>query len=329
MIVFVTGGAGYIGSQVCKALAREGHTPVAFDNLSTGHREAVKWGPLVVGDLADASGLRAALTDSRAQAVMHFAASAYVGASMGDPRGYYANNVVNGLNLLNVMLDVGVRTLVFSSSCAVFGDQRGELLDESHPQLPVNPYGETKRAFEQALHWYGTAYGLRSVALRYFNAAGADPDGELGENHDPESHLIPIVLDVAMGRRPHVEIFGSDYPTPDGTAVRDYVHVVDLASAHLLALEHLASGGESLKLNLGTGRGQSVSEVVAGARRVTGAEIPVRLSPRREGDPPRLVADGRAARKRLGWQVKCSDLETILQTAWTWTRRGKTSAHAA
>jgi UDP-arabinose 4-epimerase len=329
MIVFVTGGAGYIGSHVCKALARAGHTPVSFDNLSAGHREAVKWGPLVVGDLADAAAVRAALAESRAEAVMHFAASAYVGVSVVDPRSYYANNLVSGLNLLNGMLDCGVRSLVFSSSCATFGDQRTELLDESHLQSPVNPYGETKRAFEQALRWYGGAYGLRSVALRYFNAAGADPDGDVGEDHDPETHLIPIILSVAAGRRPHLEVFGTDYPTPDGTAVRDYVHVVDLASAHLLALEHLRRGGESLMLNLGTGQGSSVSEVVAAARRVTGAEIPLRLSPRRHGDPPRLVADGRAARERLGWDVTHSDLETILRTAWAWTRRQKEPAHAA
>jgi UDP-glucose-4-epimerase GalE len=329
MIVFVTGGAGYIGSHVCKALARAGHTPVAFDNLSAGHREAVKWGPLVVGDLADAAGVRAALADSRAEAVLHFAASAYVGVSVVDPRGYYANNFVNGLNLINGMLDCGVRTLVFSSSCATFGDQRTELLDESHPHDPVNPYGETKRAFEQALRWYGPAYGLRSVSLRYFNAAGADPEGELGEDHDPETHLIPIILGVAAGRRPELEIFGSDYPTPDGTAVRDYVHVVDLASAHLLALDYLRRGGETVRLNLGTGQGSSVTEVVAAARRVTGAEIPVRRSPRRPGDPPRLVADGRAARERLGWKVTHSDLDTILRTAWAWTTRGRTPARAA
>jgi UDP-arabinose 4-epimerase len=321
MIVFVTGGAGYIGSHVCKAIARAGHTPVTFDNLCTGHREAVKWGPLVVGDLGDAASVRAAIAGARAEAVMHFAASAYVAPSVIDPRGYYTNNLVNGLNLLNATLDVGVPALVFSSSCATFGDQLTDLLDERHPQSPMSPYGETKRAFEQALRWYGGAYGLRSVSLRYFNAAGADPEGELGEDHAPETHLIPIVLSVAAGSRPYLEIYGGDYPTQDGTAVRDYVHVADLASAHLLAIEHLARGGESLMLNLGTGRGHSVAEVVAAARRATGASIPVRLLPRRPGDPPRLVADGSAARDRLRWNARCSDLDTILRTAWAWTRR--------
>ncbi|HVZ71150.1 MAG TPA: UDP-glucose 4-epimerase GalE [Polyangia bacterium] len=325
MRIFVTGGAGYIGSHVCKALARAGHEPITFDNLSTGHRWAVKWGPLVVGDLGDAAGLKKALADSRAEAVMHFAASAYVGVSVVDPRAYYANNFVNGKNLLDAMVDVGVKSLVFSSTCAIFGDQKTELLDEDHPQNPVNPYGETKRSFERAIHWYGNAYGLRSACLRYFNAAGADPDGETGEVHDPETHLIPIVLAVAAGARSHIDVFGDDYPTPDGTCVRDYIHVLDLASAHVLAIEHLHRGGPSLRLNLGTGQGSSVSEVVAAARRVTGAEIPVRVSARRAGDPARLVADGRASRATLKWTPTSSDLDTILRTAWAWARKPRTA----
>jgi len=253
-------------------------------------------------------------------AVMHFAASAYVSASTTDPRGYYANNLVNGIALLDAMLDAGVKALVFSSSCATFGVQRTPLLDEYHPQSPVNPYGETKLALERALHWYDQAYALRAVTLRYFNAAGADPDGETGEVHDPEPHLVPNVLRAAAGEARNLEIFGDDYPTPDGTAVRDYVHVMDLASAHIAALEHLARGGESLGLNLGTGRGASVREVVTAAEAVVGAPIPTRVSPRRPGDPPLLVADGRAAREKLGWTPRLSDLSSILTSAWAWHR---------
>jgi UDP-arabinose 4-epimerase len=326
MKVLVTGGAGYIGSHACKALARAGHEPLAFDNLSTGHRWAVRWGELVVADLADGAAVRRALTDHGAEAVMHFAASAYVGASVTDPRAYYANNLTNGLGLLDAMLDTGVRLIVFSSSCATFGVQQTPLLDEQHIQAPVNPYGETKLAFERALRWYDGAYGLRSVALRYFNAAGADPDGEIGEHHDPEPHLVPNVLRAAAREIPCVEIFGDDYPTPDGTAVRDYVHVTDLAAAHVLALDHLAGGGASLQLNLGTGTGHSVREVVTAASAVVGSEIPTRLSPRRAGDPPLLVADGRAARRALGWAPRLSDLESILRTAWSWRARAATEA---
>jgi UDP-glucose-4-epimerase GalE len=324
MKVLVTGGAGYIGSHVCKALARAGHEPIAFDNLSTGHRWAARWGELVVADLADGAAVRRALSGHGVSAVMHFAASAYVGVSVTNPRAYYANNLSNGLGLLDAMLDVGVKSLVFSSSCATFGVQTTPLLDEQHPQRPVNPYGDTKLALERALHWYDGAYALRSVSLRYFNAAGADPEGEVGEQHDPETHLIPNVLRAAAGDLPHVEIFGDDYATPDGTAVRDYVHVMDLASAHLLALEHLVGGGSSLQLNLGTGDGRSVREVVTAANAVVGAEIPTRMLPRRPGDPPRLVADGRAARSQLGWSPRLSDLSSILGSAWAWYRGGRT-----
>jgi UDP-arabinose 4-epimerase len=320
MKVLVTGGAGYIGSHVCKALARAGHVPITFDNLSTGHRWAVRWGELVVGDLGDGAAVRRALGTHQVDAVMHFAASAYVGASVTDPRAYYANNLTNGLGLLNAMVDAGVKVLVFSSTCAIFGVQQTPLLDEQHPFAPVNPYGDTKLALERALGWYAGAYGLRSAALRYFNAAGADPDGEIGERHDPEPHLIPNVLRAASGELPHVEIFGDDYPTPDGTAVRDYVHVMDLASAHILALEHLAGGAESVQLNLGTGQGQSVRDIVNEATTAVGAEIPTRISPRRAGDPPLLVADGRAARRVLGWEPRMSDLRSILSSAWAWHR---------
>ena len=323
MIVLVTGGAGYIGSHACKALAAAGHAPVAYDNLSTGHRWAVKWGPLVVGELADGAALREALRAHGAEAVMHFAGSAYVGASNVDPRGYYANNVVSGLNLLNAMLDTGVHRLVFSSTCATYGLQQTPLLAEDHSQLPVNPYGETKLAFERALRWYGTAYGLRSVVLRYFNAAGADPDGELGETHDPEPHIIPIVLQAAAGELPYVEIFGDDYPTPDGTAIRDYVHVCDIGDAHVRALGHLERDGASLELNLGSERGFSIREIIAAASRISGREIPVRVTPRRRGDPPRLVADGAMARQLLGWTPASSTLETMLGSAWRWQSRSR------
>jgi UDP-arabinose 4-epimerase len=324
--VLVTGGAGYIGSHVCKALARAGHVPIAFDNLSVGNRWAVRWGDLIVGDLADSVLLRREIARHEVEAVMHFAGSAYVGASIHDPRSYYTNNLVNGLNLFNAMIDTDVKVLIFSSSCTTFGSRQTPTIDETHPQDPVNPYGETKLALERALRWYDRAYGLRSVSLRYFNAAGADPDGEIGERHDPEPHLIPNVLRAAAGEIEHVEIFGDDYPTPDGTAVRDYVHVTDLAAAHLLALDHLTRGNESLQLNLGTGRGSSVREVVAGAEGVVGTKIPVKVSPRRAGDPASLVADGTVLRERFGWAPRFSSLDMILRTAWVWQRSGRGSS---
>jgi UDP-arabinose 4-epimerase len=329
MRVFVTGGAGYIGSHVCKELARAGHEPTVFDNLSTGHRWAVRWGELVVGDLGDRVGLRRALDGRDFGAVMHFAASAYVGASIASPRDYYANNLENGLTLLNTMLDAGIKALVFSSSCATFGFQHTELLDEQHPQDPISPYGETKRALERALLWYDRAYDLRSVTLRYFNAAGADPEGELGESHDPETHLIPNVLRAVAGEIPNVDIYGNDYPTPDGTAIRDYVHVTDLASAHVLALEHLVADHSSLQLNLGTGRGHSVREIVTAASALVGRNVPTRFWARRSGDPPRLVADGRLARRVLGWVPKLSDIESILSSAWSWRQRAGVAAARA
>jgi len=318
MKVLVTGGAGYVGSHVCKELARAGHEPLVFDNLSTGHRWAVRWGELLVGDVGDRAALQRVFQKHEFGAVMHFAASAYVGVSATHPREYYANNVTSGLVLLDAMLDARIPAIVFSSSCATFGLQQGELIDERHPQRPINPYGETKLALERALHWYGQAYGLRSAVLRYFNAAGADPEGEIGELHDPETHLIPNVLRAITGELPHLEIYGQDYPTRDGTAVRDYVHVMDLAAAHVKSLEHLAGGGASLQLNLGTGRGTSVREVVTAAAAVSGREVPARFLPRREGDPPALVADGRAARETLSWTPRLSDIGTILRTALAW-----------
>jgi len=319
--VLVTGGAGYIGSHACKALARAGYIPVTYDNLSRGHREAVRWGPLVEGDIGDRAAVAAALAAHRPAAVMHFAAFAYVGESGTDPALYYRNNVVGTLSLLDAMRAAGVDQIVFSSSCATYGIPNAVPINESMPQLPVNPYGETKLAIERVLYWYGKAYGLRSVSLRYFNAAGCDRDGEIGEAHDPETHLIPLVLQAALGMAPPVAIFGTDYPTPDGTAIRDYIHVDDLAAAHVRALEHLVAGGAGGAVNLATGRGYSVREIIAAVSKAVGHAVPCRETPRRAGDPPALVADARAAEALLGWRAECSDLDTIIRTAFTWQNR--------
>jgi UDP-arabinose 4-epimerase len=320
--VLVTGGAGYIGAHACKALSRAGYLPVVFDDLSRGHRAAVRWGPLVEGQLADGERLRVAMTQYRVSAVMHFAAYAYVGESVADPGLYYRNNLGGSLCLLDAMRATGVDKIVFSSTCATYGIPHTVPITEAAAQLPVNPYGETKLAIERALHWYGAAYGVRSVSLRYFNAAGADPDAEIGERHEPETHLVPLVLLAALGRRPPIDIFGTDYPTPDGTAIRDYVHVTDLAAAHLLALEHLFAGRQSAALNLGTGHGHSVREVIAAAEAVVGAAVPAREAGRRPGDPPALVADPTRAAEMLGWHAEISDLETILQSALAWHSSG-------
>jgi len=316
--ILVTGGAGYIGSHACKALACAGYQPVVYDNLSRGHREAVRWGPLIEADIADRARLRAAIVDHRIVAVMHFAAYAYVGESVADPALYYRNNLAGTLSLLEAMRETDVREFVFSSTCATYGIPDTVPIRETAAQHPVNPYGETKLAIERALHWYGRAYAMRSVSLRYFNAAGADSEGELGECHEPETHLVPLVREAALGRRPAIEIFGTDYPTPDGTAVRDYIHVDDLAAAHLQALERLRAGGESVALNLGTGKGHSVREVIAAAEAVGGRKVPAREGPRRPGDPPALVADPSLAAEVLGWRAQRSDLETIIGTALAW-----------
>jgi UDP-arabinose 4-epimerase len=316
--VLVTGGAGYIGSHACKALARAGFLPVTYDSLVYGHAEAVRWGPFVEGDLAEGDKLLATMREHAVSAVMHFAAFAYVGESVIKPDVYFRNNVVNAVNLLDVMLAAGVPHIVFSSTCATYGTPEVVPIAEDAPQRPINPYGETKLMVERMLHWYGNAYGLKSCSLRYFNAAGADPDGEIGEDHDPETHLIPLVLDAALGRRPFLEIYGSDYATPDGTAIRDYIHVQDLADAHVRAISYLREGGDSTALNLGTGHGHSVREVVDAAERISGRPVPRRMVGRRAGDPPALVADPRRARTVLGWEPKISDLDSILATAWAW-----------
>jgi UDP-arabinose 4-epimerase len=319
--VLVTGGAGYIGSHTAKALAQAGYEPVVFDNLCTGHRRFVQWGPLVEGDLADPAALAAAVREHRVEAVIHFAASAYVGESVQHPRKYFQNNVVNTLNLLNVMLDEGVKHIVFSSTCATYGLPQAPLLTEDHPQNPINPYGESKLFVEKTLKAYGDAYSLNWLALRYFNASGADPDGDLGEEHDPETHLIPLVMQAAAGERPEVQVFGSDYPTPDGTAIRDYIHVMDLASAHVLGLGYLLEHRPSIALNLGTGKGYSVKEVIRTVERVSGLSVPARLVDRRAGDPPALVADAARARRVLGWQPRFTELSDIIASAWRWRSR--------
>lgn len=316
--VLLTGGAGYVGSHTAKALACAGFRPIVFDNCSKGHRSAVKWGPLVVGDLNDSNLVHETIKKYDVQAVIHFAADAYVGESMTQPLKYFRNNVANTINLLEAQHDLGVNHIVFSSSCATYGTPTEIPIPEDHAQLPVNPYGESKLFVERMLKWCGQVHDLRWVALRYFNAAGADPAGEIGECHDPETHLIPLVIQAALGERSSVEILGNDYPTRDGTAERDYIHVTDLANAHVLALEHLRRGGESRAFNLGTGKGHSVREVIAAVELLSGQPIPTRECPRRPGDPPTLVADSQAARDVLGWKPTHSDLDVIVETVWQW-----------
>jgi UDP-arabinose 4-epimerase len=319
--ILISGGAGYIGSHTAKLLSRAGFEPVVYDNLSAGHRWAVKWGPLIEADLSDEARLKQVLIEHNVTAAIHFAAHAYVGESVRDPRRYFENNVTNTLNFLNTLLDAGIPNIVFSSSCAVYGDPQNLPISESHAKLPVNPYGESKLFIERVLEWYGRAYGLRWAALRYFNAAGADPEGELGEMHAPETHLVPRLIEAALGRLESVEVFGVDYPTKDGTAVRDYVHVSDLAEAHASALQHLVSSGESFSANLGTGRGASVREVISAVERVSGKTIQTKVAPRRTGDPAMLIADPASAERILGWRAKYSSLENIVSTAWNWHDR--------
>jgi UDP-arabinose 4-epimerase len=316
--VLVTGGAGYVGSHTAKALALASHEPVVLDDLRTGYRENVRWGPFVEGDVADRDLVRRTMRDHRVEAVVHFAASAYVGESMRDPRGYYRNNLGATLALLDAMLEEDVSTIVFSSTCATYGVPTRLPITEAEPQRPVNPYGATKLAVEGALRWYGEAYGLRWMALRYFNAAGADPDGALGERHQPETHLLPLAILAALGAAPPLVVFGTDYATPDGTAVRDYTHVADLADAHLRALSHLAEGGPPGALNLGTGRGQSVRAVLEAVESVGRRPVPTVRGAPRVGDPPALVADPTAAERTLGWRARFTDLDEIVRTAWAW-----------
>ncbi len=316
--ILVTGGAGYIGSHACKALAAAGFLPVAFDNLSTGHADAVRWGPLEQGDVADASAVAAALERHRAVAVMHFAASAYVGESVTRPWDYYANNVGGIIGLLQGCDRAGVRRVVFSSSCAVYGTPDRLPITEDCPRAPINPYGRTKAICEDILTDYAATGGWRHVALRYFNAAGADPEGELGERHYPETHLIPLALMAALGGRESLDVFGTDYDTPDGTCLRDYIHVADLAEAHVLAVRYLLDGGESVALNLGTGHAISVAEVVATVARVTGRSLRTIDRPRRPGDPAALVADPARAARVLGFAATRSDPDRMIADAAPW-----------
>lgn len=315
--VLVTGGAGYIGSHCCKALAAADYEPVAFDDLSMGHKSAAQWGPLVEGDMRDAEALHETMRRFRPDAVLHLAARTLVGESTRRPELYYAVNVLGTLNLLEAMRMAEVKNLVFSSTCAIYGEPQSVPITEDFPKRPINPYGATKLACEQMMADFDFAHGIRSVSLRYFNAAGADPAGEIGERHDPETHLIPLILDAALGRRPAIALFGTDYPTPDGTPLRDYVHVMDLAAAHVAALRHLTAGGRSDAFNLGSGRGESVRDVIRTVETVTGRAVPVTEEPRRAGDPPELVADPTRAAELLSWRTE-ADLATIVADAWRW-----------
>lgn len=319
--VLVTGGAGYIGAHACKALARAGFEPVVFDNLSTGWKDAVRWGPLVQGDLMDRASIDAALAEYRPAAVMHFAALSLVGESMKDPGLYWRVNVGGALNLLEACAAAGVRNFVFSSTCATYGDQDGVLLTEDTPQRPINAYGGSKLAIEQMLRDFGAAAGISHVIFRYFNVAGADPEGEVGEQHLPETHLIPLMLDAVAGKRAALTVFGTDYPTADGTCVRDYVHVSDLADAHVLGLQRLLDGKGDAVFCLGTGRGFSVREVIDASRTVTNREVPVILGERRPGDAASLVSSTSRAIEELGWEPRRSTLRQMIGDAWAWAQK--------
>jgi UDP-arabinose 4-epimerase len=319
--VLVTGGAGYIGSHVCKHLAEEGVEPVVFDNLSRGHRDAVRWGPLVVGDLLDSSLLLEAMQEYKPAAVIHFAALSYVGESVANPDIYYANNVSGTISLLNSMAKAKIRKLVLSSSCAVYGVPAALPISEDTPARPVSPYGRTKHIIEAMLDDYANAFGITYAALRYYNACGADASGQLGERHDPETHLIPRALMAAAGALPHLDIYGTDYDTPDGTCIRDYIHVSDLAQGHFLALKHLNAATQNAAFNLGVGKGLSVYQVLDAIENVTGRKVPIQIQARRSGDPPTLFADPTKARTILGFVPSRSDISNVVRTAWDFMQR--------
>lgn len=319
--ILVTGGAGYIGSHACKALAQAGYIPVAYDNLAYGHEWAVKWGPFENGDINNRQCLDEVIEKYRPIAAMHFAAYAYVGESVEDPGKYYRNNVAGTLTLLEVLRDASIDKFIFSSTCATYGVPQEIPITETHPQKPINPYGQSKLMVEQILKDFDRAYGLRSISLRYFNAAGADPDGETGEEHDPETHLIPLVLDAALGRRPNITIFGEDYDTPDGTCIRDYIHVSDLADAHVKALRKLEQDDRSTIYNLGNGNGFSVLEIIDAVKKISGRDMPIHKGERRRGDLAILVGDASKIKKELGWEPKFSAIEDIIDSAWRWHQK--------
>jgi len=320
-MILVTGGAGYIGSHTVKVLLEHGYEPVTFDNMENGHPESVVGGEIVRGDLRNRDDIEDVFQAYPIDAVLHFAAYASVSDSVANPAPYFRNNIVGGLNLLDAMMGHGVGRIIFSSSAATYGEPLRVPIEEDHPQNPTNPYGETKLMFEHILKWYDAAYGIRSVSLRYFNAAGADPDGQIGEGQNPEPHLIPVVLRAALGELSSVSVFGTDCDTPDGTAIRDYIHVTDLAEAHILALRALDSGAPTTAYNLGNGNGQSVMQVIRTAKRVTGRTIPWTPAAIRPGDPARLVASSEKLKRELGWTLQFPDLETIIETAWRWQTR--------
>ena len=318
--ILVVGGAGYIGSHTCKALSRQGYLPVVYDNLVTGHRDAVKWGPLEVGDIRDPARLQAVLARYRPDCVLHFAAFASVAESVADPSKYYDTNICGSIALLDALVRSNVESIIFSSSCATYGEALTLPMTEMHPQAAVNPYGFTKYVIEKALKDYARAYALKWASMRYFNAAGLDPEGELGERHEPETHAIPLALLAALQDRPF-QVFGTDYDTPDGTAVRDYIHVCDLADAHVRAVDYLNRGGESGAFNLATGRGTSVREIIRAVETALGKPVPLTLSPRRAGDPPALYAHARRAQDLLGWTPRFTDITDIVATAARWFER--------
>lgn len=319
--ILITGGAGYIGSHTNKELSQKGLNTIIIDNLVYGHPEFVKWGKFIEGDLNDPDFIRSVFASFSIKAVIHFAAFAYVGESVHEPEKYYSNNVINTLNLLQVMREFGVSQIVFSSTCATYGLPKATPITEDHPQHPINPYGKSKLMVEQVLEDYSNAYGLKHASLRYFNAAGADPDGETGEWHEPETHLIPLVFDVALGKRKQIEIFGTDYDTPDGTCIRDYIHVTDLADAHILALDYLERENINLICNLGNGNGYSVKEVINIAEQVTKKKIQTIDTGPRMGDPPILVGSAEKAKRLLSWEPRYASLEAIIETAWKWHSR--------
>lgn len=324
MKVLVTGGAGYIGSQVALDLFRKGHKAVILDNLSKGNREAVINAKFYEGNIGDTAFVKHIIQEENIEAVIHMAADSLVGESVTNPGKYFRNNILNGQALLDAVVDCGIKYFVFSSTAATYGEPQEAIITEDHPTSPTNPYGFSKLTFEGILNAYEKAYGLRYISLRYFNAAGADPEANIGEDHNPESHLIPIVLQVALGVRKHIELFGTDYPTPDGTCIRDYIHVADLSQAHILALAALANGADSAIYNLGNGHGYSNKEVIDIARKITGHDIPIEEATRRPGDPAILVASSEKIKKELNWNPQYPDLERIIETAWRWHKNHPT-----